>query len=177
MPIVDPNAGGSGGGIPNDIGQGFASYNDTSTINDPVDLLPATWTDMPNNGAGPYGSINFVPTGTTSLIDTLTGYLDFTELQNGDTVFVRTHYEVTPEANHSEVQFRISAGAGFGVYNLPESQPLLDSGAGVRYPRVKLHKICIFDDNTRLNPVKLQVKCSVNAVFKNFGSTIMVTRK
>lgn len=176
MPIVDPNAG-SGGVIPSDLGQGFANYDDTSTSATPINLLPLVWTDIPNDGAGTYSNTGFIPTGVSSLIDTLTGHLDFSELSNGDQVFIRTHYEVTSESIDAELEFRIQAGDGFGLYELPESQPLLDKGAGIREERVKLHELCIFDDNTRLNPVKLQVKCSVNAVLKNFGSIITVVRK
>lgn len=163
--------------IPNDIGQGFANYQDVGTSSVPINLTQDVWIDLPNDGQGFLTNKNFIPVGATDLLNTSNGYLDLSQLQNGDDVLIRTHYEVTPEANNSELNFRLSAGVGLGSYNLTELDRRLDQGAGERYEIVKLRQIAIFDDNTRLNPVKMQVRCSSNATLKNFGSLIIVLRK
>ena len=163
--------------IPDDIGQGFANYQDVGSGTVPIDLVEEQWTDIPNDGQGFLTNKNFIPVNVTDLLNVSTGYLKFNELQNGDIVTIRTHYEITPESNNAELQFRLAAGTGLGEYTLSEFDRRLDEGAGIRYEIVKLREIGLFDDNTRLNPVKMQIKCSSNAVFKNFGTLITVLRK
>ena len=37
----------------------FADYNDLATSTTPISLTANTWTDIPNDGAGPYTNLNF----------------------------------------------------------------------------------------------------------------------
>lgn len=156
---------------------GFADYNDTSTVGG-VALPANTWTDIPNNGAGANTRLNFLPSGITSILDTSTGYLDLTELKNGDSIIIRNNFIVTPNVNRSDLSFRYLLGSGAGVYGLETFVARLDSGAGKPYPyTLSTHLVYMGDDNTRLNPVKLELNLSKNGTFINSGIAIQILRR
>ena len=156
---------------------GFADYNDTSTSGG-VALSANTWADIPNNGDGAFTQLNFLPSGITSVLDTSTGYLDLTQLKNGDSVIVRNDFIITPNNNRANLNFRYELGAGAGTYTLDYFVSRLDSGAGIPY-RFNLysHLIYLGDDNTRLNPIKLQLNLSRNGSFVNNGTAIQILRR
>jgi len=156
---------------------GFADYNDTSTVGG-VALPANTWTDIPNDGAGAFTQLDFLPSGITSVLDTSTGYLDLTQLKNGDSIIVRNDFIVTPNNNRANLKFRYELGAGAGIYTLDYFVTRLDSGAGIPY-RFNLysHLIYLGDDNTRLNPIKLQINLSKNGTFVNNGTAIQILRR
>ncbi len=156
---------------------GFADYNDTSTSAG-VALPANTWVDIPNDGAGGFTQLDFLPSGVTSVLDTSTGYLDLTQLKNGDSVIIRNDFIITPNNNRANLSFRYELGAGAGTYTLDYFVSRLDSGAGVPY-RYNLysHLIYLGDDNTRLNPIKLQLNLSKNGSFVNNGTAIQILRR
>ena len=157
---------------------GFADYNDLATSTTPIALTANTWTDIPNDGAGPYTNLNFLPTGITTLLDTSTGYLDLTELELGDSVIIRNDFTVTPNGNRANLNFRYELGAGLGVYTLDYFVGRLDSGAGLQYRyNLYTHLIYLGDDNTRNNPIKLQLNLSKNGSFVNNGSAIQILKR
>ena len=145
--------------------------------------LPAnTWTDMPNDGAGANTRLNFLPNGITSLkLDTSTGYLDLTELKNGDSIIVRNNFKVIPNNNKADLSFRYATRRhlfGAAVYPLETFVARLDSGAGKPYTyTLSTHLVYMGDDNTRLNPVKLQLNLSKNGTFINSGIAIQILRR
>lgn len=157
---------------------GIGDYNDTSTSATPLTLTADTWTDIPNDGLGAFTNLNFLPSDVTQLIDTTTGYLDLTELNFGDTVFIRNDYSVTPSTNNSLLTLRYVLGTGLGEYTLEKVVGRLDSGSGQPY-RFSLTPDMIYvgDSNTKDNPVKLQVKLSTNGTLVNAGSAIGVVRR
>lgn len=157
---------------------GIGDYNDTSTSTTPLTLTADTWTDIPNDGLGAFTNLNFLPSDVTQLIDTSTGYLDLTELNFGDTVFIRNDYSVIPSTNNSLLTLRYVLGAGLGEYTLEKVVGRLDSGSGQPY-RFSLTPDMIYvgDTNTKDNPVKLQVKLSTNGTLVNAGSAIGVVRR
>ena len=164
----------------NNIGgvTGFADYNDASTTSSPVSLLAGVWTDIPNDGTGPYTNLSFLPDGVTNVLDTSTGYLDLSQLSLGDSIIIRNDFTVTPNVNRANLEFRYELGTGGGLYTLNYFVGRLDSGAGIPYRfNLYTHLIYLGDDNTRLNPVKLQLNCSKNATFKNSGTAIQILRK
>lgn len=156
---------------------GFADYNDTSSSNG-VPLIANTWTDLPNDGLGAATNLEFLPSGIDSVMDVSTGYIDLTQLKKGDAVIIRNSFEVTPNRNRADLNFRYSLGGGLGGYNLRSFISRLDSGAGRSYPwTLYSHLIYVGDDNTRLNPIKLQLNLSRNGSFVNYGTAIQILRK
>jgi len=157
---------------------GFADYNDLATASSPVSLSANTWTDIPNDGAGAFTNLNFLPTGVTSILDTSTGYLDLSQLSLGDSVIIRNDFTVIPNGNRANLEFRYQLGSGSGLYTLDYFVGRLDSGAGNSYRyNLYTHLIYLGDDNTRLNPIKLQLKLSKNGNLTNNGSAIQILRK
>lgn len=167
----------TGFNIPQEGGKlnGFIDYNDTTGS---FSISANTWTDIPNNGLGAFTNKNYPPTGVTELMDTSTGYIDTTELELGDGIFIRNDFTINPNTNNAQLLLRYELGYGEGLYTLEKIVGRLDSGSGQNY-RFSLTPdfIYIGDDNTRLNPIKFQVNCTSNATFTNAGSVITVLKR
>jgi hypothetical protein len=156
----------------------FADYNDAATSTTPISLSANVWTDLTNDGAGPYSNTTYLPSSITQLLDTSTGYLDLSQLELGDSVIIRNDFIVTPNGNRANLNFRYSLGTGLGSYTLDYFVGRLDSGAGIPYRfNLYTHYIYLGDDNTRLNPIKLQLNLSKNGSVVNNGSAIQVLKR
>ena len=151
---------------------GFIDYNDNTGE---IDLTSDTWTDVPNNGAGAFTNKAYAPNGITELLDVSTGYLDFTELELGDSIQVRIDFKVNPNINNATLECRYVLGNGGGEYALTVFEKRLDRGSGIDYDANKgSFLIYMGDDNTRLNAGKLQVKLSSNGKLTNAGVAIQI---
>ncbi len=159
-------------------GNGIADYNDTSTTTTPVTLVADTWTTLPNDGAGTFTNLSYLPAGVTSLMDTSTGAFDTSELTFGDAVYIRNDFTVTPTTNNTLLELRYQLGAGGGIYTLEKIVSRLDSGSGIPY-RFSLEPDLVYmgDANTRDNPIVLQVKLSGNGSLVNAGSAVSVVAR
>lgn len=157
---------------------GFIDYNDSTTSTTPITLIADTWTTITNDGAGAFTNKNYKPFNTTELMDVSTGAFDFTELELGDTVYIRNDFTITPSINNPKVEFRYSLGTGAGVYTLESSLISLTSGSGIQYRNsLRADKIYIGDDNTKDNPVLLQIKINADATLVNAGTVLSVTKR
>ncbi len=151
-------------------GIGFIDYNDASGS---FTLSANTWTDLPNDGAGAFTNKAYAPAGITELMDVSTGYIDPTQTNLGDVLLIRNDFTITPTTNNALLEFRYALGGGAGSYTLPTIIGRLDSGSGTPYRfTLRADKIYMGDDNTRLNPIKLQVRLSSNASVTNAGTVI-----
>lgn len=157
---------------------GIADYNDTSTASTPLTLLSNTWTTIPNDGQGAFTNLSYLPDGVTKLMDTTTGEFDFSELTLGDNCFIRNDFSVTPNTNNSLLELRYQLGAVGSEYTLETIIGRLDSGSGQPY-RFSLVPQMIYmgDNNTKDNPIRLQVRLSTNGTLVNAGSAIGVTKR
>jgi hypothetical protein len=153
---------------------GFIDYNDTTGA---ISLTAETWTDVPNNGLGAFTNTAYKPEGVTNVIDTSTGYLDFSELTLGSEIFIRNDFKVSPNTNNALLQVRYLLGQGVGEYPLLFWSERLDNGSGIDYQRVPLFGIYMGDLNTQGGVGKLQVKLSTNGTFTNAGSYISIKLK
>lgn len=150
-------------------------YNDSSTsAESPLNLVGATWTDIPNNGAGPYTNVNHLPDHFGSLIDGDTGYIDLSSLSVGDTVLIRNDFRIIPAINGSYVQFRIGFGSGLGIFYLTQQVGSLSNGAGIEYPIELLNSFYIGSTDILNNYARCQIICSDQAEFINSGVAITV---
>tara|TARA_R100000084_G_scaffold108987_1_gene73404 strand:- start:23114 stop:23725 length:612 start_codon:yes stop_codon:yes gene_type:complete len=160
-----------------ELHHGIADYNDTSTSSTPVSLAADTWTTLPNDGLGSF-TIENLPSGVTTLLDSSTGAIDITELTQYSTLSVRPDFTVTPDSNNADLEFRFLLGAGASQYSLPSSLGRLDQGAGVAYRRSGvLLGIYAGDSNTIDNPIFLQVKLSSTGSVVNAGMYIEVFKR
>lgn len=167
-----------GGDSLNDQRSGFADYNDAATSTTPIVLTRDTWTTVTNDGQGSFTNLNYLPSGTTKLMDTATGAFDFSELNLGDNCFIRNDITVSPSTNNALLEIRYSLGAPPNNYTLKTIAGRLDSGSGIDY-RFSLIPQMIYmgDTNTKDNPIVLQVKLSTNGTLVNAGSAIGVVKK
>ncbi len=160
-----------------DAGSGFIDYNDASTSETPVNLLADEWTTIPNDGQGAFSNRLFKPSNVTELLDVSTGAIDASELSLGNVLLIRNDYIVTPSINNSLLEFRYSLGTGGGSYTLSQQVDRLDSGAGAPYRKaLSIHKIYLGDNNTKDNPIVLQVKLSSSGTLVNNGTVISVIK-
>ena len=156
---------------------GSANYEDTSTSGEEA-LIPATFTDMPNDGLGALTNISFLPTGITTLMDNLTGYIDVSQLSLGDSILVRPNFIVTPVLNNLTLTIRYVLGTGLNQYTIDRYYPKLDMGGAIPYTYSLLSDLIpIYDNNTRNNPIKIQIRLSNSGVFVNLGCLIQVIRR
>lgn len=154
----------------------FMDYNHQGDGNG-VQLIAETWTDVPNDGLGSFTNNSHKPESVYDMIDTSTGYLDFSDLSIGSQVIVRNDFKVVPGTNNSLLQVRYVLGQGAGEYNLLFWSERLDNGSGIQYDRVLSFPIYVGDTNTQGGSGKLQVKLSSNGTLYNSGSYINIFLK
>ena len=69
------------GGNPSSlVKNGLMDYNDTTGA---VSLIANTWTDVPNNGLGAFTNKTYKPSSINEVMDSSTGYLDFSDFTLG----------------------------------------------------------------------------------------------
>jgi len=159
-------------GVDGEYVLGFQDYN--NTIGD-ISVAAETWTTLLNNGQGAFTNLqyNTIP----DLVDyTGTQNFTFSELNLGDSVYIRTDFTFTPQVNGATLEVRYQLGAGAGLYTLPRGLGSLTNGAGIPYRFVELSYIYMGDLNTRDNPGVLQVKCSEAGTVNYAGCAIKVVR-
>ena len=152
---------------------GFIDYNDSSAA---VTLVANTWTDVPNDGAGGSSLDTYKPSGVNDILDTSTGYFDFSDLELGDEVFLRIDFSVTPNLNNALLECRMDLGGG--VYQLDVFSKRLDNGAGISYPSEKFTFYMYMGNLTTINGTgKLQVRLSSGGSLDNAGVAISIIKK
>ena len=153
---------------------GFIDYNDTSTATTPLALTANTWTDIPNDGQGAFSNKLFAPDDITEVLDTSTGYLDFSQLSLGSEIYVRNDFSVTPSTNNCLLEARYLLGSGAGEYPLQFWSERLDSGSGIPYQRATNFRIYMGDTNTQGNPGKMQLRLSTDGTVVNAGVYVSI---
>ena len=153
---------------------GFMDYNDSSTASSPLLLTANTWTDVPNDGLGAFTNKSYKPVGVTEVLDTSTGYLDFSDLPLGSEIIVRNDFTVTPSTNNCLLEARYLLGTGAGEYPLQFWSERLDSGSGIPYQRVTNFLIYMGDTNTQGNAGKMQLRLSTSGSVVNAGVYISI---
>ena len=152
---------------------GFVDYNDVSTTGSPITLAPNAWTRLTNDGQGAFTSTRYAPDGVLPLMDHTTGAITPFRLPLGSDIKVRTDFTVTPDSNNASLKFRYSLGTGLGSYTLEKSLGRLDEGAGIPYRQsLNVDYIYMGDENTRDNPIYLEVLLSSSGVVTNAGVAI-----
>lgn len=172
--IIDggPIDGGSSG-----VSFGFIDYNDSSTALAPLALSSNTWTDIPNDGLGAFTNKAYKPDGVNEVLDTSTGYLDFSELPLGSEIIVRNDFTVTPSTNNCLLEARYLLGSGSDEYALQFWSERLDSGSGIPYQRVTIFPIYMGDTNTQGNVGKMQIRLSTPGTVVNSGVYVSIRVK
>ena len=168
---IDGNTGFNPAGQTTALKTGFIDYNDTTGS---INLVSEIWTDVPNTGLGQFTNTSFKPDGLNNVLDTNTGYLDFSELTLGSELSIRNDFKVNPNTNNALLQVRYLLGQGANEYPLLFWSERLDNGSGIDYQRVLTFPIYMGDLNTQGGVGKLQVKLSTNGTFTNSGSYISI---
>ena len=145
---------GSGAASVSSATHGIIDYNHAGAN---LPLVADTWTDIPNDKAGPFTNLTYAPSGIDNLMDGSTGYFDFSQLVLGDVIQVRIDFTVSPNINNALLKCRVVLGGGVNEYALTVFEKRLDYGSGVAYPSEKGSFLIYMGDlNTLNNPGKLQ---------------------
>lgn len=133
---------------------GFYDYNHSSAVGQL--LSPAlTFVPLVNDGAGANTNLTYAVPGVAHVWNTVTNQMDFTLLENGDTIDLRVDVEVTTTGANHEVVLAWELGIGGFNYTLQILRQNFKV-AGT-YIMTVLHSAYIGDDNTRLNPAEIQM--------------------
>ena len=89
--------------------QGFIDYNDTTGS---VSLTSDTWTIIPNNGEGAFSNSTYSPEGVSEFMNVSNGSIDVSDLELGDSIFIRNDFKINPNTNNALVEFRYRLGGG-----------------------------------------------------------------
>lgn len=135
---------------------GWVNYEDTATASSPIVLTPvSTFVKLTNNKLGPITNTAFKLAGTTDIWNSSTNQIDFTSLDVGDVITVRTDFTVTTTgANHGiKVIYRL--GIGGTSFDLTLSD--LDYKTAAAHSMVRTVNIFLGDANIRDNPGEILV--------------------
>ena len=156
------------------VGSGFSGlvdYNDSATSVTPIDLTAGTWTELTNDGLGPFTNTTYATDKYPILSGT--GKLDISNVPLGSFLIIRPDYTITPSSNNASLEFRYTLGTGGSAYTLEKNEGRLDLGAGIPYRRaLEAHFIYVGDTNTKDNPITLQVKLSSAGSVVNAGLAV-----
>ena len=154
---------------------GFADYNNTGS---PIAINENEWVTLPNDGAGAFTNKNHLPSNVTELMNVADGSIDASELNLGDTILVRNDFSINPSINNALLELRYTLGNGDGAYTLETVLGRLDNGSGQDYRfSLKPDLIYMGDENTKNNPITIQIKLSSSGTLSNSGSVIQVIRR
>lgn len=160
-------------GVPTTRTKAYVDYNHDGPA---ISVTADTWTDLPNNGLGTYTKLGgLVNVGATALLDTSTGYLDFSDLRLDDELELRQDIEISTAVNGAEVRLRLYLGEpGVGEYELPYTLATIGQGSGAFSRRVGNLLMYLGDANTKGFPGRIQVYCTEDCQVRNNGVYIKV---
>ena len=97
--------------IPTDLVRvGWGNYHDYATGITPQAISATTWTKLTNDALGSLTDETYLPTGVTTLWDSVNDQFDFTDLPLGSTVDLRFDIEVTTSGANQYVALRLVLG-------------------------------------------------------------------
>lgn len=146
---------------------GFLVDGDTTGS---VALTATVWTDIPNDTLGP-GSNTFPPAGVTGYVDDITGYINASEMENGDSILIRSQFFITPNSNNTILEFR-ALGLATSAIIMRQSLPRMSAGAAINYHNSIEFLVALYNDDFRTNDIKLQVRVSGTSTLLNAGLVI-----
>lgn len=164
--IAFPSLGAGGGGVrrlpPDNCRVGFIDYNDAATATTPINLTADVWTDIPNDGAGPYTNKQYPPEGITDVWDVASQRFDWSQLRAGDMVDLRVDLDLILAQANAHVEVRIVMAEGDpGEYIVQMAHTSIKDAGQEDLPIYQ--GLYMGNTETLNNPAKLQIKSDVAA--------------
>lgn len=133
---------------------GWHDYQDTATAGTPIALTAAnTWYDLTNDGLGPLTDNTFAIAGHGEIWRPLTNRLNFSSLQVGDLLRIRTDITFTTSGANHKVQTRLAFGPSFANSVVFDAQTVKSAGDEQRF---RYFSFTIKNTDTLNNPAKFQ---------------------
>jgi len=155
---------------------GTFHYADLATQTVPLVILPATPKKLTNDTEGVYTNLANTPYGVSSVWNTATNQLDFTQLSLGDTLTFRLDAVITTTSVNQTAKAYIK----FGVGSLSEFD-LIISQAGIKtagsYPFVSEVSFDLAYQDIVDNPAEIYIESDDDATIKINGWYIEILRK
>jgi hypothetical protein len=93
---------------------GFFYYADLSTQTTSLPIVANTPKVMTNDGLGVATLLSENPYGVSTMFNTTTNQIDFSQLSTGDQCFIRVGLNITTGSNNAQYEIQIRAGIGSG---------------------------------------------------------------
>lgn len=156
---------------------GFFDYNDLATATTPITHNGAEgYKQLTNDGAGAFTQLGYAPTGMTTLWNTVTNQLDFSELSLGDMIDLRVDVDVTTTTPNQEVSIRLDVAIGtVGNFQLELDRRTFKS-AGT-YKLIRYIGGYIGNAFTNDNPAEIQLDSDAACTVLVDGWYCKVTRR
>tara|TARA_R110000764_G_scaffold216187_1_gene303035 strand:+ start:746 stop:1282 length:537 start_codon:yes stop_codon:yes gene_type:complete len=147
-----------------ELSGGFASYNDSNTETNKIDIQPGIWTNITCDGLKIGTNIDQLPASVTRLWDVSTNEIKVNELDNSNYIIIRLQFRITPSVNDATVSVRVfwTGLPGF-TFQLTRRSGNLNEGAGTEYELSEQIILYIGDDDSRLGAGKIQIKSDSTA--------------
>ncbi len=147
-----------------ELSGGFATYNDSNTEINKLDIQPGIWTDITCDGLKSGTNIDHLPKSSTRLWDVSSNLIKVDELDNSNYVIVRLQFRITPLVNDAIVSVRVAwTTASNFQFQLTRRSGNLNEGAGVSYELSEQILVYVGDDDARLGEGKIQIKSDSTA--------------
>lgn len=152
----------------------FIDYNDLASQSSPVHYV--YWElKVSNDGAGPYSNLSFKPQWVTRLRNTSANQFDFSQLEIGDEVTIRTDGVVTTTANNQIYGTKIRFDIWWVPFDLIVWQTYQKAIAS--YPTIRVITFYIWSATMRDNPAELLFESDAAADIKVNWFYISVKRR
>lgn len=157
--------------------QGFWDYNDATTAVTPISVTASTPTVLTNDGAGAFTLKTYKPLGLTEIFNTSTNAFDFSELQLGDIVAIRTDMFVTTTAASQEINVYLDLAQGTASnYQIAFSNSTVKTlGATAHLNGFNL--IYMGNTDTLNNPAQFKIMSPNNCTVVVTGWAVKVERR
>lgn len=134
--VSDGLGSGSFQDIPRETLVGFFDYNDLATVTAPINIIGgAGYTDITNDGQGPFTNKNYAPLGISDVWDASANKFDWSELQLGDMVDIRLDMQITTTSANQEYEVILEMNTDGASYQIPFAKSLIKTAGSAEINR------------------------------------------
>lgn len=135
------------------VRMGFWDYNDTATTSSPIALTTGADIPLTNNELGANTNKTYKLSDVGDIWNASTDRFDFTDLNLGDTVDIRTDATVTTTTNNTVIELKFEGGIGGTPFQLDMGRVYFKSPG--TYNLNNFYSVYMGDANFNDNPARL----------------------
>lgn len=155
---------------------GFVDYNDAATGVTPISVLANTWTKLTNDKLGPNTKIDALPSGVTSVWNSITNQFVFNELPINTTMDGRFDFQITTTAANQVVDLSAFVAIGSPIaFEFPLMTSALFKTAGT-YKINAFNGMYIGSANVQNYPTEIKVRSDAACTVRVNGWYIRIVK-